>query len=179
MSKQKLTPAQELALLKKQPRLSQGKLSKVIGYSIISINKWRKEHDDFPGPDMKGDQMYDVRAVLKWLEDHPNVGRGGNRIEGDREALMCANLEKRNALLDIDIEEANHRLVPIDKVLSIIKQERTANVMAFRRRILSEMPSELDGLSAREIGAKLEAAFNEFLKDVQDTIPSIIKAVSV
>lgn len=163
---------------KHPPNVPQTKLSAIIGYSIKSINNWRQFFDDFPGPDQKT-KLYNVAKVRQWLEDHPDVGEAGNKVSMGREALMCENLEKRNKLLDKQIGEAELRLVEIDRVLAALAVERNANIQAFRKRLLSELPAELEGKTARELAAGLESAFNEYLSDVQSSIPRIVKACRV
>jgi hypothetical protein len=171
-------PAITVPAEKVPPHVHQTQLVQIIGYSVVTINKWRKYYDDFPDRSEKTG-LYDVRKVKAWLEKHPEVGQAGIKVGVRREDLMCENLEKRNAVLDKQLAEADHILVNIDRVMAAIAMERAISVESFRKRMLSELPSELEGKSAREISTGLNRAFTEFIEDVQAAIPRIVKATHI
>jgi hypothetical protein len=156
--------------------LPQTRISELFKISVVSLNKWRRTFDDFPEPDPNHQNRYEVLKVRQFLERHPDIGEAGNKVTGKREELMCQNIEKRNALLDRQIARAENEQISAERVLAAFTAERTINVESFRRRMLSEIPAELEGKTARDISLLLTEAFNLFLKDIQDATPRILRA---
>jgi hypothetical protein len=146
-----------------------------LGISTFSFYDWRRKHRDFPAP--REDGRYSIAELQCWRDNHPEKGQGaGNKVTGLREDLMCQNLEKRNALLDRQIAEADGRLVNGQKVIELFVRERTILLESFRRRLLSELPAECEGKRAPKIAALLTEAFNEFLEEVQKSVARIVAA---
>jgi hypothetical protein len=149
-------------------------LCQLIGVSTVSFYKWRAKHDDFPDQDPET-HRYNIDEIRAWMDDHPEVGTPGQRVGAKREDLMCENLEKRNKLLEQQIAESEHRLVDGSILLEMFIRERTIARETFRKRILSEIPAEAEGKRAQQIHKLLEAAMEEYDKDIVAAIPSIIR----
>jgi hypothetical protein len=146
-----------------------------LGISTFSFYDWRRKHCDFPGP--REDGRYSIDELQCWRDNHPEKGQGaGNKVTGRREDLMCQNLEKRNALLDRQIAEADGRLVDGAKVVELFVRERTLNLEAFRKRVLSEIPAEAEGKPASKIAQLLKDAFDEYLDEAKRSIAAIVRA---
>jgi hypothetical protein len=144
-----------------------------LGISTFSFYDWRRKYRDFPGP--REDGRYSIDELQRWRDDHPERGQGaGNKVTGRREDLMCQNLEKRNALLDRQIAEADGRLVRGDQVLEFFTRERTLALESVRKRLLSELPAECEGKRAPQIALLLREAFDEFLSDMENAAPRIL-----
>ena len=144
-----------------------------LGISTFSFYDWRRKHRDFPAP--REDGRYSIELLQDWMNAHPEKGQGaGNKVTGRREDLMCENLEKRNALLDRQIAEADGRLVDGNKVIEFMVRERTIALESFRKRLLSELPAECEGKRASTIAMLLREAFDEFLSDIENAIPRIV-----
>jgi hypothetical protein len=60
------------------------------------------------------------------------------------------------------------------KVAEMLVRERTVNQETFRKRLLSEIPAEAEGKRAPVIAVLLQEAFDEFLDDIQKSIPRIV-----
>src|SRR6185369_17149784 len=83
--------------------------------SIMQI--WRKNFPDFPVPHPET-KRYEWVKVKAWKDTHPEIGKAvGGTITGKRADLMCEQLEKKNTLLDIQIQEKEGKLVSTDKML--------------------------------------------------------------
>jgi hypothetical protein len=144
-----------------------------IGISTNAFYRWRQKYRDFPQP--RADGLYGLEDFRSWLDAHPDIGEGaGNKVTGRREELMCDNLAKRNALLDRQIAEADRRLIDGRKVAEMLVRERTINQETFRKRLLSEIPAEAEGKRASAIAALLQDAYDEYLDDIERSIPRIV-----
>ena len=144
-----------------------------LGISTFSFYDWRRKHRDFPAP--REDGRYSIDELQHWRDNHPEKGQGaGNKVTGRREELMCENIEKRNALLDREIAEADGRLVDGAKVIEFFVRERTLNLEAFRKRVLSEIPAEAEGKRAQQIAQLLKDAFDEYLDQIRESVPDIV-----
>jgi hypothetical protein len=153
-------------------RMSVRHICGALGISAFSFYEWRRKNRDFP--EQNEQRGYSLEEVRGWLDTHPEVGQGiGNKVTGRREHLMCDNLEKRNALLDRQLAEAERRLVNGDKVIETLTRERTIALESFRKRVLSEIPAEAEGKRAPAIAVLLREAFDEFLDDVAKAAPHI------
>lgn len=157
--------------------VTQTRLSEILGRSKPLINIWRKTYDDFPGPH-KETQRYNLDAVMAWLKAHPECQPNVKTASAaGRESLLCEQLEKKNKLLDLQIEEEEGELVKVDSVLAMFAKERAANVEAFKKRLLSEVPAESEGKQAREIAEILQEAFDKYLEDLNESIPKIVAEI--
>lgn len=158
--------------------VTQVDLSKSVGISVPTLAKYRKSYDDFPKPHHVT-HRWNLQEMLEWIDQHPDIGsQNGSKTPRKREDLLCEQLAKRNALLDQQIAAGEGKYVDTTRLLAAFSTERAVLVAAFQKRILSEVPPEAEGKPAKEIAKLLQDTFDHFLKDVQNSIPSILKAAA-
>jgi hypothetical protein len=56
----------------------------------------------------------------------------------------------------------------------MLVRERTINQETFRKRLLSEIPAEAEGKRASAIATLLQEAYDEYLGDIERSIPRIV-----
>ena len=107
-------------------------------------------------PQAYPDGSHDLAAWQKFVES-----RGLKPVEGDelnRGRLQAENLQRKNALLEIEIAEKLGRLIPVAEV----ETEVTRMIHQFKGMIYTklenELPPILEGLKAAEIQIKQREA---------------------
>ena len=128
-------------------------LCKQLDCSRASLYVWTKM-DGAPEP--YSDGSHNLKAWQTFIES-----RGLKPVEGDelnRGRLQAENLQRKNALLEIELDEKLGRLIPVAEV----ETEVTRMVHQFKGMIYTklenELPPILEGLKAAEIQIKQREA---------------------
>lgn len=95
-------------------------------------------------------------------------------LSKDKEQLQCEQLAKRNALLDIDIEEARGRLVETEKVAELLMQYCSVVKSSLYKRFSGEMPGELAGKDEHGVKAVIDSAVDSHLEDIRVHFSKVI-----
>lgn len=95
-------------------------------------------------------------------------------LSKDKEQLQCDQLVKKNALLDIDIEEARGRLVETEKVAELLMQYCSVAKSSLYKRFSGEMPGELAGKDERGVKVAIDKAVDSHLEDIRIHFAKII-----
>lgn len=149
--------------------LSGRESARLLSISPYTFYEWRKRFEDFPQPNPAG--LFNAEDLRAFQDSHPDLGQGkSNKVTGAREVAMTENIEKRNILLDLQIAEAEGRVVPGDKVVEYFVRERTLILESLRKRLLSEIPAEAAGKQPGKIAQLLRDALDEFSEDAEKQI---------
>ena len=140
-------------------------LAKRLGFTRKTIYEWRAKHQDCPESGRDGTE--NVSAWERWLEDHPDIGLAGVKPNEARAQMLIANLSKRNALLDIDIEEARGRLIETQKVAELLSRYLVQAKQSLYKRFGNELPGELAGQNEIACKKKLDAAIARHLGEIR------------
>ena len=131
-------------------------LADSLGCSRASLYIWLKMEG---APSTSNTKRHDIDAWEKFINS-----RGLKPVEGDelnRGRLQAENLQRKNALLEIEIDEKLGKLIPVVEV----ETEVTRMVHQFKSLIYTklenELPPILEGMKAADIQIKQREAIAE------------------
>ena len=138
-------------------------LCKRLECTRASLYVWTKM-DGAPEP--YSDGSHNLDAWLKFIESRGLKAPAGDELNRGR--LQAENLQRKNALLEIEIDEKLGKLIPVSEV----ELEVTRMVHQFKSLIYtkleSELPPILEGMKAADIQIKQREAIAEAFAILED-----------
>jgi hypothetical protein len=112
-----------------------------------TIAEWRKNNR--PGVPQKIGDKEDLNAWRKFFAKYPEAGHGKGKPRQDRESLLCKKLEVEIELKNIQLAEAEQRLIPREDVKASFV--RIASALSAALRVAeAEIPQRCLGLPLAE-----------------------------
>lgn len=119
-----------------------GRLAKGLGYSTEAFRAWRK----LPAAPQEPDPV----KWQEYIEEH-DLGVVGNRVSKDREELLRENVEKKNKLLDLQIDRESVRSVDRGSVGALLQRIGSMQKAMLYAALEREYPGKVVGRNAAEI----------------------------
>lgn len=125
---------------KSPPVTSWVTLAEVLGCHVRSLRNWSKM-DGAPKANSGG--QHSVPKWRKFIQDKGLVTKLGPETEEKRtkEELQVAQLERKNALLDIDIAERKGEVIPVEDIASRLQEVAQSQMAALRQKLEIEFPA--------------------------------------